>query len=194
MSSAFQRRYSAAEYLAIERLAAHRSELVDGVIDAMAGGTEPHAAICDNLLERVKARLRGGPCRPYSSSLRVKIEATGNYFYSDLPIVCGERRFEDDRRDTLLNPRVIVEVLSPSTERHDRGWKIRNYQLITSFEEYLLVSQDEPRIERFLRQGDVGWLMTAVTGLDSVIRLESVDCELPLAEIYEDVSFGPAAE
>ena len=193
MSSVLKHRYSAAEYLAIERQAEYRSELCDGQIVAMAGGTERHAAICDNLLERVKARLRGGPCRPYSSSLRVKIEATGNYVYPDLSVVCGERRFEDEKRDTLLNPRLVIEVLSPSTERRDRGWKFRNYQLIPSFEEYLLVSQDEPRVERFVRQ-DSGWLMTATSGLDSTLRLESLDCELPLAEIYEDVVFGPIAE
>ena len=194
MSSAFHRRYTPAEYLAIERAADQRSEFFNGEILAMSGGTASHAIICDNLLERVKNRLRGGSCRPFSSSMRVKIKATGNYVYPDLSIVCGEWIFEDERRDTLLNPRLVVEVLSPSTERHDRGWKFRNYQLIESFEEYLLVSQDEPRIEHFRRQGDVGWLMTTVAGLDATIRLESVNCELPLAEIYEDVVFGPAAE
>lgn len=194
MSSAFEHRYTAAEYLARERTASVRSELVEGRCVAMAGGTERHAAICDNLLERVKGRLRGSPCRPYSSSLRVKIEATGNYVYPDLSVVCGPRQFEDERRDTLLNPRLIVEVLSPSTERHDRGWKFRNYQLIPSFDEYLLVAQEEPRIERFARQGDVGWLMTTVTGLDAAIRLESIACELSLAEVYEDAVFGPLAE
>ena len=163
-------------------------------MDAMAGGTEKHAAICDNLLERVKSRLRGSKCRPYSSSLRVKIEATSNYVYPDLSIVCGERQFEDDRHDTLLNPRAIVEVLSPSTERYDRGGEFRNYQLITSLEEYVLVSQDEPRVEKFLRQGDVGWLMTVASGLAVSIRLESVGCELSLADIYEDVTFGPLPE
>src|SRR5439155_4743010 len=129
-----------------------------------------------------KARLRGTDCRPYSAALRVKIEATGNYTYPDLSIVCGSQRLEDAREDTLLNPRLIVEVLSPSTERHDRGWKFKNYQLIPSFEEYVLVSQDEPRIERFLRQGDVGWLMTQVTGLENHVRFESVSCEISLRE------------
>jgi Uma2 family endonuclease len=194
MSSALQRRYSPAEYLALERQAAQRSEYIDGAIYAMAGGTARHALICDNLLERIKARLRGSDCRPVSSSLRIKIEATSNYTYPDLSIVCGQWQFEDSTNDCLLNPRLIIEVLSPSTERHDRGWKFRNYQLIPSFEEYVLVSQEEPRIERFSRQGDVGWLMTAVSGLESTIRLESVHCDLPLSEIYEDVAFGPSAE
>ena len=194
MSTAHARRTTAAEYLAFERAAEARHEFVDGQIVAMSGGTEPHATICDNLVERTRARLRGSQCRPYSCSLRVKIEATGNYTYPDLSIVCGERRFEDDRNDTMLNPRLIVGVLSPSTERHDRGWKFKNYQLIPSFEEYVLVSQDEPRIERFLRQGDVGWLMTQVTGLDKTVRFESVGCELPLKEIYEDVEFGRLPE
>jgi len=186
-----QRRFTSAEYLSLERTAEIRHELVDGQIIAMAGVTRRHALICDSLLERVRARLRGGPCQPYSSSLRVKIEATGNYTYPDLSVVCGQERFEDGREDTLLNPRLIIEVLSPSTELHDRGWKFKNYQLISSFEEYVLVSQDEPRIERFLRQGEVGWLMTQVTGLDQVVRFESIECELPLAEIYEKIIFGP---
>jgi Uma2 family endonuclease len=194
MSTAPERHYTPAEYLAIERKSEERHELINGHIVRMQGGTERHAAICDNLLERTKARLRGSPCRPYSAALRIKIEATSNYTYPDLSIVCGERQFDDEQRDTLTNPRLIVEVLSPSTERHDRGWKFKNYQLITSFEEYVLISQDEPRIERFLRQGDVGWLMTAVAGLDKTVRFESVDCELPLAEIYEEVAFGPSPE
>jgi Uma2 family endonuclease len=126
--------------------------------------------------------------------MRVKIEATGNYTYPDLSIVCGEERYEDRRQDTLLNPRLIVEVLSPSTERHDRGWKFKNYQLIQSFEEYVLISQDEPRVERFARQGDGGWLMTQVTGLDRAVYLQSVNCEIPMNEVYEGVVFGPAAE
>jgi Uma2 family endonuclease len=123
-----------------------------------------------------------------------QIEATSNYTYPDLSIVCGEWKFEDSRQDCLLNPRLIIEVLSPSTERHDRGWKFRNYQLIPSFEEYLLVSQDEPRIERFSRQGDVGWLMTATMGLEATIRLDSIGCDLRLAEVYEDVLFGPSSD
>ncbi len=157
----------------------------------MSGGSRRHATICDNLLERVKARLRGSVCRPFSASLRVTIKATGNYTYPDLSIVCGKAQLEDREEDTLLNPRVIIEVLSPSTERHDRGWKFKNYQLIPSFEEYVLISQDEPRIERFVRQDDVGWLMTSVTGLDQTLRFDSIECELPLSEIYEDVVFGP---
>ena len=194
MSSVSHPRVSGSEYLAFERAAEHRSELVEGRIVAMAGGTRRHALICDNLVERVRARLRGSSCQPFSASMRVKIEATGNYTYPDLSIVCGEERYEDRRQDTLLNPRLIVEVLSPSTERHDRGWKFKNYQLIQSFEEYVLISQDEPRVERFARQGDVGWLMTQVTGLDRAVYLQSVNCEIPMNEVYEGVVFGPAAE
>jgi Uma2 family endonuclease len=190
MTSASSCRLSAAEYLAFERAAADRHELADGQLLAMASGTVRHATICDNLLERTRSRLRGTSSRPFSAELRVEIEATGNYVYPGLSIVCGEQPFEDGRQDTLINPRLIVEVLSPSTESHDRGWKFRNYQLIASLEEYVLISQDEPRVERFLRQGDVGWLVTLVTGLNQRIRLESVGCELPLVEIYEEVTFS----
>ena len=194
MSTAPTRRVTAEEYLAFEREAEAHHEFINGQIVAMAGGTRRHARICDNVLIATQTRLRRTNCESYSANLRVKIEETGNYTYPDLSIVCGEQRFEDLREDTLLNPRVIVEVLSPSTERHDRGWKFKNYQLITSFEEYVLVSQDEPRIERLLRQGEVGWLMTHVEGLDKSVRFESIGCELPLREIYEGVEFGPAAE
>jgi len=194
MSSAPSRRVSSAEYLAFERSAEARHELVDGHVIELSGGSIRHATICDNLLERTRAILRGGPCRPYSASLRVKIMATGNYTYPDLSIVCGELQLEDDRKDTLTNPRLLVEVLSPSTERHDRVWKFRNYQLIQSLEEYVLVSQDEPRIERFLRQGEIGWLMTDVTGLGHSVRFESVNCQLALAEIYESVEFDSSPE
>lgn len=190
MSTFPTRRRTAADYLDFERQAPTRHEFVDGEIVEMAGGGLRHATICDNLLVAARARLAGTGCRPYSAALRVKIEATGNYAYPDLSIVCGELRLEDDRQDTLLNPRLIVEVLSPTTERHDRGWKFRNYQLITTFEEYLLVSQDEPRVERFLRQGEVGWLMTQTVGLEQKVRFESVNGEMSLAEIYADVVFG----
>ena len=190
MSSVPTRHCTAAEYLAFEREAEARHEFVDGQIVEMSGGSVRHATICDNLLICVQARLRDTGCRDFSASLRVKIEATGNYTYPDLSVLCGEARLEDDRQDTLLNPRLIVEVLSPSTERHDRVWKFRNYQLISSFEEYVLVSQDEPRVERFLRQGDIGWLMTQVVGLDQTVRFESITCELPLIEIYEQAAFS----
>jgi Uma2 family endonuclease len=190
MTRATATRYSAAEYLRLERKSEVKHELINGHIVAMSGGTRRHATICDSLTERVRARLRGTSCRAYSAALRVTIKATGNYTYPDLSIVCGEAEMEDREEDTLVNPRLIVEVLSPSTERHDRGWKFQNYQLIPSFEEYVLVSQEEPRIERFVRQGDVGWLMTAVTDLDQSVHFDSVELELPLAEIYEEVTFG----
>jgi len=194
MSTAPTRRLTAEEYLAFERQAEARHEFVNGQIVAMAGGTVRHAIICDNLVALMRSKLRGTGCQSFSASLRVKIETTGNYTYPDLSIVCGKLQMEDARQDNLLNPRLIVEVLSPSTERHDRGWKFKNYQLIATFEEYVLVSQDEPRVERFLRQGDVGWLMTHVEGLDKSVQFESLGCELPLREIYEGVEFGPAAE
>jgi Uma2 family endonuclease len=190
MSRIPQQRYTTAEYLSLERTSDVRHEFVDGQIVAMSGGSIWHAIICDNMLVRLTSRLEGSGCKPFSASLRVKIQATGNYTYPDLSIVCGERQMEDGRNDTLLNPKVLVEVLSPSTESHVRGWKFRNYQLIPSFEEFLLVSQDEPRVERFRRQGEVGWLMTHVSGLDQTVRIESIGCELPLREIYKEVVFG----
>ncbi len=193
MSTVAKRRYTPAEYLALERTSEERHEFYRGEIFAMAGGTERHATICDNLLERVRSRLRGGQCRAYSSSLRVKIEATGLYTYPDLTIVCGERLFEDEREDTLLNPRVIIEVLSASTESYDRGKKFGHYQQVPSLAEYILVAQEEPRIDRFVRQ-EHGWLMVPVAGIEQELEITAAGIRVPLREIYENVTFGEDAK
>ncbi|MGI8979736.1 MAG: Uma2 family endonuclease [Pirellulaceae bacterium] len=192
MSSVPHQHYTFAEYLARERVADYRSEYFQGEIFAMAGGSRRHAMICDNLVARMLEKLRGGPCRPYSSSLRVKVEATGLTTYPDLSIVCGEETFDDQEKDTLLNPRLIFEVLSPSTERYDRGRKFNNYKQIPALEEYLLVSQTDPRVERITRQGDIGWVLAVALGLDATVDFPTLGCSLSLAEIYEGVDFAEA--
>ncbi|MBC7855874.1 MAG: Uma2 family endonuclease [Pirellulaceae bacterium] len=192
MSSVPHQHYTFAEYLARERVADYRSEYFQGEIFAMAGGSRRHAMICDNLVARMLEKLRGGPCHPYSSSLRVKVETTGLTTYPDLSIVCGEEKFDDQEKDTLLNPGLIFEVLSPSTERYDRGRKFNNYKQIPALEEYLLISQTDPRVERITRQGDIGWVLAVTLGLDAVIEFPSLGCSLSLAEIYEGVDFAEA--
>ena len=192
MSSVPHQHYSFAEYLARERVADYRSEYFQGEIFAMAGGSRRHAIICDNLVGRMLEKLRGGPCRPFSSSLRVKVEATGLATYPDLSIVCGKAQFDDRENDTLLNPRLIFEVLSPTTESYDRGRKFNNYKQIPTLEEYLLISQTDPRVERITRQGDIGWVLAVTLELDAAIDFPSLGCSLSLAEIYEGVDFAEA--
>lgn len=180
------------EYLEIERRAEYRSEYFAGEIFAMAGGSRKHSAIIFNLTVVLGSRLRGGSCRGYSSDLRIEISGIGKYTYPDLTVVCGEEIFHDDMNDTLLNPTVIIEVLSPSTEAYDRGKKFEHYRKLESLREYVLVSQDQPRIETFLRQETGEWLYRDVSGIEAVARLASIDCEMPFGNIYDNVEFDPS--
>ena len=176
------------EYLEIERQAEIRSEYYQGEMFAMAGGSEAHNILVDNLVVAFRLKLRGGSCRSYSRDMRVQVSATGFYTYPDLVVVCGERKFLDEKRDTLLNPNLIVEVLSPTTEAYDRGRKFSHYRALESLQEYVLVSQDRIQVECFKRQSAGQWLLTAASRPDDAVCLDSVGCTLPLADIYEDVA------
>src|SRR5258707_8863935 len=147
-------RLSEAECLRLEREAEARSEYFDGEVFALAGGTRSHSLIQTNLIGELRSRLKSTDCVVYNTDLRVKVEATGLLTYPDVSVVCGEQRFLDEEEDTLLNPVVVVEVLSDSTEAYDRGKKFEHYRQIPSCRGYLLVSQKEPRIEQFIRQPD----------------------------------------
>lgn len=182
---------SAEDYLAIDREAETRSEYFDGEIFAMSGGSRAHSRLAVNIASFLNTKLSGRPCEVFNSDLRVKIEASNLYTYPDISVVCGGPRFLDERQDTLLNPVLIVEVLSPSTERYDRGVKFRHYRQIPSLMEYVLVSQDEAQIERFLRTETGDWTLRVASGLESRIQLASIGEELPLAEIYEKVELPP---
>jgi Uma2 family endonuclease len=175
------------EYLEIERRAEIRSEYLDGEMFTMAGASIRHNAIVANLIGELRQKLKGRSCQVFPSDLRLHIPATGLYTYADIVVVCGEPRLEDDHLDTLLNPILIIEVLSPTSEAYDRGKKFEHYRSVESFVEYLLVSQDEPRIEQYLRQPAGRWLFTAVAGLEAAISLPSIQCELSLAEVYDKV-------
>ncbi len=181
------------EYLERERQADYKSEYWNGEIVAMAGGSEQHSLICVNISGELRARLKDKPCRTYSSDLRVRATRT-RYFYPDVSIVCGEPEFADEVVDMLLNPVVLLEVLSPSTEDKDRGLKFAFYRQISSLTHYLMVSQDEPHVEHYARQDDNHWLLADLRGLDAVLRLPSIGCELPLSEVYARVEFPPAEE
>ena len=176
------------EYLAIERQAEYKSEYVDGVMYAMAGGSERHNLLVGNVIVELGGRLRGRPCRVYPSDLKVSVPNSKGFFYPDVSVVCGETKFADDKRDVVLNPVIIVEVLSDSTAGFDRGKKFLSYQQIESLEEYVLVSQDECLIEKYVRRDDGSWLYTKVSGLEAHIKLESIGCEIPLSSIYDQAA------
>lgn len=179
------------EYLAFERASPERHEFVDGEIFLMTGGTAAHSELGVNLAAAFKNRLRRGPCKVYSHDLRIQVRGHSRYFYPDLMVVCGGLvPREDGIKDTILNPSLIAEVLSPGTESMDRGTKLRSYRRIDSLRTYLLVSQHEPLIERYERAGDF-WAYTELRGLDATLKLESPEIEIPLSEIFEDVEFTP---
>ncbi len=194
MSLQAKHKYTPEEYLALEREAQCKSEYYAGEIFALSGATEAHVLIVGNVFAKIHAELMGRSCKVYMSDMRVKVSDTGMYTYPDLSALCGEPKFEDNVHDTLLNPTVLSEVLSKSTESYDRGAKFGHYRAIESLQEYVLVSQESPRIELFTRQAGRGWLLTEAIGLEASLRIASLDCDLPLAEVYDKVTFEPPAE
>ncbi len=177
------------QYLEIERAAEFRNEYYNGHVYAMSGGSAPHGYIIANWVRRLGNALDKLPCRVAGSDLRVRVSPGGLYTYPDVVVVCGEPQYADGRIDTLLNPVLIVEVLSPSTEAYDRGFKFTQYRKLESLQEYVLVSQGEPRVEVFRRQPSGDWLLSDCAGLEATCRLDSVGCALALAEIYDKVTF-----
>jgi len=180
-----------AEYLRIERAALYRSEYFAGEMFAMAGGTPPHSLIAMNIGGELREALKGKPCAAYNSDLRIRVSASGLYTYPDISVICGELQFDDDKRDTVFNPTLIVEVLSDSTEGYDRGKKFDHYRQIPSLQEYVLVWQDSPKLERFMRSPDGTWNLTIVGGLDQQLVLPSIGVTLKLAEVFDRVAFSP---
>jgi Uma2 family endonuclease len=176
-----------AEYIERERRSETKHELVNGMIVAMAGASPRHNAIAANVIGALGAALRRGPCVVLTSDQRVHVEDTGLYTYPDVAVVCDEPRFHPKDRDTLLNPRVVVEVLSASTESHDRGAKFAHYRSIPSLQEYVLVVQHEPRVEHYRRLETGQWLLTESKGPDAVVMFPSLGIEVPLSEIYDKV-------
>ncbi len=193
MSAHVWPRLTPEEYLAMERAAEWKSEYYDGRMYAMSGVSHAHAIIVTNFLRNLPDTLGDRPCLVTASDLRVRVQPGGLYTYPDVVVVCGEPKFADDQRDTLLNPIVIGEVLSPSTERYDRVFKSAQYRSMESLQEYMLIWQAAPRIEVLRRQSGDNWLVTEFDGLDAICRLESVDCSLPLSAIYKNIIFGNKA-
>jgi Uma2 family endonuclease len=156
----------------------------------MAGTSFRHSLIKDNVSGETRNQLRNGPCRVVTSDQRVKVKNTGLYTYPDIVIVCDEPQFEDKMFDTLLNPRVLVEVLSDSTEKYDRGTKFDHYRQLTSLQEYVLISQDRALVERFIRQPDNSWPVTVFDEFSQIFVFASIPVQIPLEEIYRGVQFS----
>lgn len=186
-------RLTAAEYLAIERKAETRSEFFAGEMFAMSGASREHNLIAVNLSGALNGQLRDRPCEVYSTDMRVRVPS-GLYTYPDVVVACGNPRFEDDQVDILLNPIVLIEVLSESTADYDRGTKFKHYRQIPSLREYVLVDQSAAQIEQFALGEDGAWKLTETKGLEAVLSLDSIGCRVPLSEIYRKVTFPNDAQ
>lgn len=184
---------SAEEYLAFERASQEKHEYRDGEVVAMAGASYMHNTIVGNIAAGLRDRLRGSAYRVLFGNLRLRTP-TNLYTYADLLLVGEQRCFLDEQRDTLLNPLVLIEVVAPSTAAYDRGAKFQHYRSTESLREYVLIEQDSYRIEHFARQIGGPWFLADVIGLDAALRLPTLDCAIPLAEVYEEVPLGGEAD
>jgi Uma2 family endonuclease len=186
-----KRRFSSEEYLQMEEASPSRHEYHDGEILAMSGGSYEHSLIITNVGAALHAALIGKPCRVLDSNLRVGIVSSGRFVYPDIYIICGAPQFDprDRTQQSVTNPRIVVEVLSPSTEAYDRGAKFNHYRELKSFEEYVLVSQDQASAETFFRQSDDTWLFTPYSGINAVAKIRSMALELRLADVYAGIEF-----
>jgi Uma2 family endonuclease len=178
------------EYLEFERKSETKHEYFEGEIFAMSGAKRNHNVIAWNIGGELRQKLKGKDCEAYPADMRVFVPETGLYTYPDLVVVCGEPQFQDDVFDTLLNPVLIIEVLSETTESYDRGKKFQHYRSIESLQEYVLVSQDEARIEKYVKSGDGFWFFTEAVGLDSEIEFSSTGCRIALGEVYDKINFS----
>lgn len=195
--------YTVEQYLALERESDERQEYLDGQIYAMAGESPEHGTICTNLTMLLASQLRGGPCQAWSKDMKVRSGPTpsarptrGLYSYPDLVVVCGEPEFHDDYRDVLLNPKVIIEVLSPSTEAYDRGQKFHRYRTwLPSLTDYLMFAQREPMADHFVRHENGLWVITEpVNELAGRVEIPSIGCALQLSDVYDRIVFPSVAE
>lgn len=179
---------SVEEYLTLERAAEYKNEYLGGEVVAMTGASRSHNLINVNILYEFRGQLEKAPCEVYPSRMRVRIPVANLYTYPDVVVVCGEPQFEDEFVDTLLNPTLIVEVLSKSTASYDWTLKSGYYRTLESLKEYLLISQNEYKVEQYVRQPEGRWLLTDINSLDGRVELASVPCVLALREIYHKVN------
>ena len=181
--------FTAQEYLAMEEVAEYKSEFYGGEIFALAGGTADHSLIGGNLVHTLNGLLDRSPCRVFTSDMRLHIQGSGLYTYPDVMVICSKVQFVERRTDTVINPLLIVEVLSESTRDYDRGVKFDLYKQIPSLQEYVLIESERARVECYRRTADDRWTIEAFDGLDAVSLFESISCEVPLRRIYHKVSW-----
>jgi Uma2 family endonuclease len=191
--TATTRQFTPEEYLRLEMAAEIKHEYHAGEILAMSGGTYAHSRITMNAGRSIGNRLEGSPCFALDSNMRVWLAKQGRYVYPDVSIVCGQPQFDpsDVNLTTITNPKLIVEVLSPSTEAYDRGAKFSAYRDLESMVEYVLISQDQPSIETFVRRPEGHWLFAAWQGVEAVAKLQSLQIDIPLSEVYSGIDFAP---
>jgi Uma2 family endonuclease len=176
------------EYLAFDRSSKYRHELLGGIVVAMAGGSREHILITGSTYAHLYNQTAKRPCEVYQSEMRVRVKAGRSYYYPGIVVVCGEPQFIDGSVDTLTNPTVLIEVLSPSTEKKDREVKAKNYRQMPSVHEYLFISQNEVLVEHYVRKG-TKWEITDYRDMADVLELSSIDCKLALADVYEKIDF-----
>ncbi len=181
--------YPIVEYLELEDKSQEKHEYHDGYIIDMAGGTAPHSKICNNVSFALTLGLKGKKCSSYNSDLKILAEKVNSYYYPDASVICGELEFDENRKDIVKNPTVIIEVLSKSTALFDRTEKFWNYRTIPTFKEYVLISQDKPLIEVFHKNEGNKWVLSDAYGLDESILLESIGVELKLEDVFDKVDF-----
>ena len=179
------------EYLAAERAAETRSEYIDGEVYAMSGASRQHTTIAFNIAGELRPQLRGRRCEGHLSDRRVGVGSRA-YFYPDVVVVCGDAQYEADQLDTLLNPTLIIEILSPSTAGFDAGEKFDMYRTLDSLQEYLLVAQDRCHIIHYVRRSDNTWLLSETRDMSARLDLPSIGCTLAVAEVYDQVTFDVA--
>lgn len=189
MPSAPERKMTAVEYLQAERASSQRSMFYRGEAYVMRGATREHNLITGNVFAEVKVQLQQRPCEVYVADMRVKNHRTGSYFYPDVVATCEKLEFEDGESDTLVNPQVIVEVLSKSTETFDRGQKFADYQMLEHLKEYVLISQDRMLVERYTRQTESTWEYWSSQNPDDSLVLSSIECQIALSTIYAKIEF-----
>jgi Uma2 family endonuclease len=188
MSTTAEKRYTPQQYLELERASETKHEYYAGQIYAMAGASLRHNAICYNLLGEFRTQLKTGACRGFGSDMRLKIESIALYTYPDVTIVCGDPILEDGVMDTILNPKIVFEVLSPSTERHDRGFKSTQYRTIESLSDYALIAQDSMHVEHY-RRAEGEWVLKEYFQPTDTVIFDSIGCSLSLGEVYDRVAF-----
>ena len=182
-----ERYYTPEEYLALEREADFRSEYLAGRIYAMAGAGDPHNIIADNIVGELYIQMKGTPCRSRSRDTKIRSSDGKHFFYPDIVVLCGPPQYYDRTKDVITNPKIIIEILSPSTEAVDRDEKFESLKPLPSFTDYILVAQDEPKIDYFVKQADGSWLRKSVRGLDAEITIASIGCTLRLIDVYGGV-------